>query len=203
MNTVKLWQLHGITAQQCAFKDKGYRLMSEKYTKNSLIRKTHLNTSMTFCPTIISIESLFLQRNSLTLMGYEGSCTVMLVTMNPQAKEDIHVRIRVPSILTLPTVIKLIAYLTIFEGEGMWSFWRNFFRTSTRSSAIWSSVRDSMYRASFPLSQPATYKEDSLSNYSLRSSDLEAVTKRTHYQPIIKRTHLKQFLRRLLTKSTH
>lgn len=43
----------------------------------------------------------------------------MLVTMNPQAKEDIHVRIRVPSILTLPTVIKLIAYLTIFEGEGM------------------------------------------------------------------------------------
>lgn len=27
-------------------------------------------------------------------MGYEGSCTVMLVTMNPQAKEDIHVRIR-------------------------------------------------------------------------------------------------------------
>lgn len=91
--------------------------MSEKYTKNSLIRKTHLNTSMTFCPTII--ESIFLQRNSLTLMGYEGSCTVMLVTMNPQAKEDIHVRIRVPSILTLPTVIKLIAYLTIFEGEGM------------------------------------------------------------------------------------
>lgn len=66
--------------------------MSKKYTKNSLIRKTHLNTSMTFCPTII--ESIFLQRNSLTLMGYEGSCTVMLVTMNPQAKEDIHVRIR-------------------------------------------------------------------------------------------------------------
>lgn len=66
--------------------------MSEKYTKNSLIRKTHLNTSMTFCYTII--ESIFLQRNSLTLMGYEGSCTVMLVTMNPQAKEDIHVRIR-------------------------------------------------------------------------------------------------------------
>lgn len=47
---------------------------------------------MTFCPTII--ESIFLQRNSLTLMGYEGSCTVMLVTMNPQAKEDIHVRLR-------------------------------------------------------------------------------------------------------------
>lgn len=58
-----------------------------------------------------------------------------------------------------------------------------------------------MYRASFPLSQPATYKEDSLSNYSLRSSDLEAVKKKDSLSTNHKEDSSKTILEKTLNKN--